>query len=373
MFGVASRLLVLLLAWPGLASAQPISGRPHCPQCEIVVSERLALGAVTDEAGPAGLSWVALGLSDGAFHVVSIQLPAVGVLVYASDGGFVGPLARRGQGPGELGLPSRLASSPNGEVFVYDLAGSSVHVFGSHRAFRRMFRGVVPPEVAVVIGDTILVVLAGSARSREVPDREVVVYDARSGTAIRGIGPQSDLRPDRSSTVTHVAGSSDESIWLVRAGDRLIERWSLQGERIASIEWSADWLRSARPGAADDRGARLLHVWEDSRTGLLWVTSTVRDPDYRPPPEGLPARGPLPSGYLDPRQVNARLNTVISVIDLDRGEAVAHLEIDEHVHQFLVDGRVTVMREADNGHQWIEVLRLELRGYPDHSRSDLRE
>lgn len=365
---VGMRLCSYFLAGLTLASCDSqsvtITGQSVCNACEIVVAGRLALGSSSDSAGPAGPSRVALGRPDNSFYVVSDQLPAMGVIMYSADGRYLGRLARRGQGPGEIARAARVASAGNGELFVYDLAGSAIHVFGPDREYRRTLRGIAQPvDDPLIIGDSIVVVQTGSTRPRNAPDRDVVLYDARSGVLIRGMGPRSDLRPDQAPAVNHVAQSEGAMLWLVQTASDRIERWSLGDEPVVSFQWAEGWARFARPSGSEPR-AMLARAWEDPQTGLLWVASTARNPGYRPPPAPPVTPGqPLPSGHLDPQQLNARLNTIISVVDVARHALLAHLEIDEYVHQFLPDGRLVVMKEADDGNQRIEVVRLQLRGY----------
>jgi hypothetical protein len=362
----ATRGVLLLLVFPAGLAGQSIelSGQAVCSTCEIVVADRLALGALSDPAGPAGPSRVALGRSDNSFYVLSDQVPVMGVIVYSAEGRYAGALARRGQGPGEIMLAARVASAASGELYVYDLARSSIHVFGPDRDFRRTLHGIVQPiGDPLVLGDSIIAVLTGTARPRNASGQPVVLYDARSGALIRGMGPSSDLRPDQVPALNHIAQSEGATLWLVHAASGRIERWSLADQPVVSFRFADNWARFARASGAEPR-ATISRAWEDPQTGLLWITSVARDPGYRPPPGPpvLPGQ-PLPRGILDPQQVNARVNTIISVVDVRRRAVVAHFEIAEHVHQILPDGRLVVMQEADDGYQWIEVITLQLRGY----------
>ncbi len=93
------------------------------------------------------------------------------VLVFDRTGTFVRQIGRKGQGPGELGLPMQLTVMPDGRVVVFDLVNNAFSVFGSDGEYQTLVRA--PFGVRAGAGGTIRaapggIVMAGS----QLPDVE---------------------------------------------------------------------------------------------------------------------------------------------------------------------------------------------------------
>lgn len=87
----------------------------------------------------------------------------------------------------------------------------------------------------------------------------------------------------------------------------------------------------------------------------------VSEPGAGPPfPASEPGAAPLPSDRFSPSRLRGVINTIISVVDLDDGSVLAHLELDGVASHFLTDGRVLMPREDAVRYQWIDVVELEL-------------
>jgi hypothetical protein len=373
---LVSAALVLLASGPQAAAAGQqasqdlvVTGEPSCEACLIRIADRVVLGSIEDGASPAGQVQVATG-GDGDFYLTSQGLPLPGLLRYASDGAFKGIWGRRGQGPGEMGLPWRLGGAEDGTFYVYDAEIGVVHVFDPRGAWERTLRPIVPPVLGpVLIGDSIMALVPGSARLTEVPDRDVVLYDVRTARVLGGVGPVGPFVAGQPATVGAIANGSDGSIWVARGASGVIERWTVSGRLASTLRWEEGWARFAR---ADGRRAAYLgaHIWQDPESGLLWVVSNSPSPSAPPPVRVEPGQ-PLPSGLLDPRSLNARHSPIVSVVDLAHGKVLAHMVLDRYVHAVLADGRLVVMNESDTGYQWAEVLRLELTGLREMSATSV--
>lgn len=342
-----------------------VTGEPSCVECEIRVVDRVALGHVDDEVSPAGPVRVALA-GDGGFYLISDHLPLPGILRYAPDGTFLEMLGRQGDGPGEMGRSWRLGGAADGTLLIYDLPRAAMHVFGPDGAWLRTLQPVNPVLFGPLpVGDTIFAIVPAGARPREVPDREVVLYDAHDGTVLGGVGPPSPFVAGQPSGVSSMAAGTGGRIWLGRGGTGVIEEWTLTNELVGTLEWDEGWPGFAR---SDGRTAAFLagQLWQDPESGLLWVVSNSPDPTYvAPPPPRVEPGQPLPSGMLDPAGLNARHSPIVSVVDPAGGQVLTHMMLDLYVHAVLADGRLVVMHEEENGYQWAEVLRLELSGAPE--------
>lgn len=341
-----------------------LSGEPSCQACEIRIADRVVLGSMDDSVSPSGRSQVILG-EDGGFFLISEQLSLPGVLRYGPDGSFRGVLGRQGQGPGEMGRPWRLGGTSGGVLYVFDALLSAVHVFGPDGEWERTLRPVVNPiQGPVPVGDSVMALVAASTGPSAAAGHDVVLYDARSGELLGGMGPERPPEAGRTRVVTSLAPARDGALWLGQGSLGVLERWTLSGERTSLLEWAEGWPRFARPDGGT--GAFLGgHLWEDPGSGLLWVVSSSPNPSYVASPEDTVLPGqPLPVGFLDPAALNNRHRTIVTVVDPDRGQVLAHRMLDAYVHAVLLDGRLVVMDEAESGYQWAEVLRLELVGLP---------
>lgn len=359
--------LSALLLFPVIGGAQEIrlSGQPTCAECEVRIADRLQLGSREDTlVGVPGMVRAAMDGS-GKIYVISDLQPMASVPVYdGKSGDLVRMLGRRGQGPGEFSRVSRLTAGST-HVYLQDVSGR-IHVFDVDGAFEGTLNQVPPPRMNLsLIEDTILVVVGAQRARHGSSNRDVHLFDAGTGQFLRELGPPSEFGPSGGSATVRVAEASPGSVWLVHPPDRLTN-WSLEGERSSTIRWARDWLEHVSPryrGSSADDGYVLHDLWSNPHTGLLWVASVVDDPDYTDPhPPPVPGQ-PMDPGRFAPMQMNAAKQTIISVVDPNRGDVVAHLEINEAAYEFLGDGRLVVMQEADDGlFQWVELLTLELVG-----------
>lgn len=356
-----------LLASVGAASAAAqvveVGGAAVCATCRIVIEDRLVLGAADDPEIGGAMVRAALG-NGGRVHVISDLLPSPGIRTYDAGGRYSGLVGRPGAGPGEFRHAWRIATGAGGELYVHDTSGL-VQVFGPDGGFRRTLRGpVLPSADPVIVGDSLLVIVSAGIRPTEVSDRDVFVYRADTGRLVGGTGPHVPADGRRASLAVFASGR--ERIWILHrpGGEHGLERWTLSGTRQLRMTFTPGW-HSAVPGAARASGATVGRVWEDTSHGLLWMKSQVDDPSYRSPfPEPRPGE-PFPRYWFDAGEMNRRHDSIISVIDISRGVVLAHLYLDEHVYQFLEDGRLVTMRESEDGYQWVELIRLGLAGHTD--------
>jgi hypothetical protein len=342
-----------------------LTGASACPACSIQVVERLPIGSPSDPEIGGGMVRATLG-ADATIFVISDLLDSPGVRRYSAAGKYAGLAGRFGQGPGEFRHAWRITSNRIGELYVHDIDGT-VQVFGSDGRFRRVLRGLIRPVTdPIIIDDTLLAIVAGSTRPRAVPDRDVILYSAVTGEVAGGTGPVSDLRPGQPKPVAAVFPSSNGRVWILEraggGGANAIERWTISGTVELRIEPAPGWHGGVR-GAPRAANASVGRVWEDTDRGLLWIKSQIADPAYRDPFSAPRPGQPYPRYYFDAGEMNRRWNSIITVFDIARGLAVAHLHLDQHVYDFLGDGRIVTMKESDDGYQWVEILRLQLAGY----------
>lgn len=90
--------------------------------------ERYSLGAVTGVA------------VDGQGHVWVADHQAATLRRYSPEGGYLGDVGRRGQGPGEFSYLMDIRTTPDGNVIAWDPLGAGVHVFDPDGRFVRSHR-----------------------------------------------------------------------------------------------------------------------------------------------------------------------------------------------------------------------------------------
>lgn len=353
-------LLLVMAAPPAAAQNLTVSGEPVCAGCRIVQTGSVALGSIDDDESSAGLPRVVAGV-DSVLYAVSDLLPTAGAMMYAADGRHIGRMGRPGSGPGEVRHVMRLAVAPDGKLILHDLANGP-QVYAPSREFVRSLRQMpVSTTNLVVMADSLLAVVAPT-RPASAPSHPIQLYSLHTGEFVRGTGPESDLQPGSPRPVTRVAPSADGTVWAIEPPHRL-SRWDVNGRRLGQIEWNPDWLLRVNPvfrGVASEYAHVLDDAWEDASRQLLWVSSVVDDPRHRGSTPPVRPGEPFPRDYFTPARLNRVKTSIISVVDLRRGEVIAHLEIDALVYQFLNDGRIVLMYEDSTGYQWIEIVTLTL-------------
>ncbi len=321
----------------------------------------MVLGSTGDSVSLAALPRVTV-TERGTFYALSDALPLPGVLTYGEAGEFRGITGRRGNGPGEFERSWRLAHAPGGGLVVWDIA-NGVQTFDSEGDFvARTPGGRVPLPVTdpVILDDRVAVVMP-RAPLPDAPDRTVVLFDLESGEFVGGSGPVFDAEAPRGPV--HLAPACRGGFWSVRQ-NTVVERWSTGGELDATLRWPTDWAeRAARHIEVPIDEVLDFRVHEACETGLMWFLAVLRDPTADGS-ETTPVRPgqPFPPFHFDAARLNRIHNTVVGVLDPDDGQVLALRSMDANVYQFLPDGRLLTMREDDVGHQWAEVVRLELEG-----------
>jgi hypothetical protein len=182
-------------------------------------------------------------LPDGGFIVIDDR-ETLPVRVFSEDGRFRMSIGRRGEGPGEFGRPTRVATDPAGGVLVWDSGHRRLHRFDLEGRWEGDLRSDVLGEgdivdFAPVTGDTFLLLREEGASGPPEPG-----LNRRSNTArlLRAAGELD--------TLAAFPGTD----WELRV--------NTQGGEIRSIEILRPWYLP-----------RLLHAF--TRDGV-WLTNGVR-------------------------------------------------------------------------------------------------
>lgn len=134
----AVALMVLIAAAPVAAQSQvelPARDRP----LEGGLTEVFAIGSANGEDWET-FSNVPSVAFDAAGSLYVLDRDNGRVMVYDRTGRFVRQVGRKGQGPGELGLPMQMTVMPDGRVVVFDLVNNALVVFGADGAYQTQVR-----------------------------------------------------------------------------------------------------------------------------------------------------------------------------------------------------------------------------------------
>jgi hypothetical protein len=141
----------------------------------------------------------------------------------------------------------------------------------------------------------------------------------------------------------------------------VIERWRVEGGQLTLVlerrtDWFVSWERYEGPIAVVRPPPTVHAVWEDGAR-RLWVAIHVADSEWRR--SDFEAR---PGDMVrSPRAAKHRLlDTIVEVIDVQRGVLLASQRFDE-VFQTVVNGQPFVTYEEDEtGHPTYKVWRFRL-------------
>jgi hypothetical protein len=350
-----------------LVEGGALLGAATCPDCEIVIQDRLRLG---DDFSFGVMPQVALTRS-GYFVGLDEFVPTGGgPLLFDTQGRVFGVLGGRGQGPGEFRFPARLAGGlPSDTLLIFDRA-SGLQVVDIHGTHLRTFTRVPTPRgSAIRLNDTILVVASMSRRPVTVPDQEVAAFDLRSGEPIGGLGPLTGMGPGALS-IPWAALAGDYRVWLPLGPNRVGRFRIGVTEPEEELTWDPHWLPTVhsryRTVRADTGGVTILNLWEQPDENLLWVLSVARDPTVEDPVQSLTPGQPYPEEARTLQYFLRTWNSIVSVLDMEGRSVLAHLELDRGAGlEFLPDGRLAVMDVAEGTPHATAVylLRLRLRGW----------
>lgn len=180
------------------------------------------------------------------------------VTVFNADGSFRAAVGRRGNGPGEMQTPWKVAVDAHDSLFVYDLNNARISVFDPQLRFRRDFR--IPPNWLVnslgFLPDGRLLV-AAYGRGEAAPLHVL----ARDGRRLSSFGPRPqgrDLEPFESSLLGGAAAVSADGIAYSNKSPYEISFFDLSGRLQARCTGRPQWTTPpAQAISRTDQGSGL--------------------------------------------------------------------------------------------------------------------
>lgn len=158
-----------------VAAAAPLAGQ----NTELPGGDRPLRGELTEVfavGSASGEDWetfsaVPAVAFDAAGSLYVLDRDNARVLVFDRTGRFVRAVGRKGQGPGELGLPLQMTVMADGRVVIFDLVNNAFSIFDSDGTYRTLVRapmGIRAAQAGSMRAHGAGVVLAGS----QLPDPE---------------------------------------------------------------------------------------------------------------------------------------------------------------------------------------------------------
>lgn len=322
-----------------------ISGAPTCEECEITLEPIASLGGPSDPTSvrtDAMVEGCGVGRLAGGDFVVASLVGGGPLLVYAPDGSLRRTIGRNGAGPGEFGPDRRFTVGPGDTLTVIDETNARVEfitALGEHlRSFPLPGR---TGQFSRLPDGSIL--LHRKPSGLPGPDAPPLFhrYDAQ-GVELGTFG-LSTFEPAELDhwlvTAGHASGFWTGSLWRYE-----IYRRTAIDSPVLTVRRDVEWFP---PDGAyrDDMHVRtppppnLIAVRED-REGRLWTYSIVPDPDWKP--------GDIPRG-LPPSWWRASFDTMIEVLDLEEGTAVAQLRYDDWIGAVCNSNVIYTVTEAESG------------------------
>jgi len=270
-------------------------------------------------------SWTSI-VRDGSGRFYSAATGASGrglLLVWGSDGKFLRTLGRQGEGPGELvgrGLPA-LMIGPGDSLIVNEASRWSV--FGPDMEFGRVIVGPAVTrnrDMIHVLEDGRFLSTAPVAAGDPAAWFHLSGAD---GKLIRSFGPIEPPPADGQAPPRASALAGDGAFWVGpppgAPGGYVLEQWSVDGQRLRSIERRVDWIVGEAPDPAARVPLPLFNAMHVDDAGRLWVMALVKDARWRP----------LQPGENDDELATELYDIRYEVIDPSAGAVLVSGVIDE--------------------------------------------
>lgn len=353
-------MIALLSATLALQSPREIPNRIDCPRCTIQLTQVAMLGSDLVE-------WPQEIREDrqGRYYVTQPnkrELPAI----FDATGRRLGTLGERGEGPGEFRLAAHIAIDPRTDsIFVTDWGTPRLSVFSPQWKFVRSFPFPSSASAIGVLRNQHLVTMA------RISDRASIGLPfhifQRDGQRTKAIGdPNRPLTPGREVFFPHrLVASRRGGFWAVpQSGEYRIEHWTVSGVRDVYLRRRPAWhtvLESTSdagdPLTVDSPPSMHMGVAE-AENGYLWVVTRVADPRRRR--ATLDTLRNIEGRYVIARSWDQVWDSVIELIDPDRGIVVAAQRFDEMFHlMVLPSGKVVHITETEAGIE-ARILKLNL-------------
>jgi hypothetical protein len=283
-------------------------------------------------------------------------------------------VGRRGNGPGEF---QSLISIVWLDESLYAFDIGRLHVFGSSFDLVRSTSNVAAPQRPRSVGGSRVLGLGRFGSSNPLANFPAYVFDMNTG-AVTPVGEREDPDAGRRcgycTRFTASPAADQGSAWLAAANRYQLRKISLEtGVPLRQVDvirshWFAEWDSAGMwaLGVAP-RPSSIVSVREDNE-GLLWVLGSRSAAGWTPTPRpSTPDFEVRAAAGVAGREIgewqaaiNAKLESVVDVIDPTSGSLLGSLKLPGNLHQLTSELYYTT-REIATSEVVVTVFRITLR------------
>lgn len=307
-----------------------------------------SLGSAADSDSPAEAFHHVVRDGHGRYFAVS-GFPVTRILVYNSDGDLEAVWGRGGEGPGEYQTIRQLLMLRGDSLGVLDPGSSRLTILNSDGSVARTQGLAVHPfEIAQLDNGTLVV----AGRQYTASGSGYAMHVVRPDGSARRFGPAVTVLPTRPSASLRRLAAAGETVWAARPDRYELTEYAADGTPLRVLKREADWFPERETEGAVDFAKEPpfpfladVHVDEE---GLVWTLVRLAADDWAPVDD--PGLMPSWGRYFD---------SIVEVIDPDRGLVVRSQRFPWYGHRFTNDGLVVSHREDILGVLVLDIWRLE--------------
>lgn len=350
------RVLVL-----GLALTAIDASRAPAMQQQIKAEHVLTLGSEGGQGIIPGMVRSVVRDRAGQFWITvySSEPP----IVFDAQGRFRFTVGRKGRGPGEFTGALQVLATEGDSVLVYDPGNGRINAFDPDGEFRSSRNLVSPAYWDLIVLSNGYAVVNGDVRTRQSAGFPIHVYSADQAQPLRSFGVEVPiLRPaqPRGMLNRSLAAGSDGTFWTAAKNEYLLERWDIDGRRLARIERRPAWFQPMIGDVDVLEGepyAQVIDVDSDE-SGRLWVSAVVPEDDWEKATTVSTDRTGRTRRRIE--DYSKAYDAVIEVLDPRSGEMLAHGRFDSTMVLFLGDGYIATVLSTRDLVPVVEIWRMHL-------------
>ena len=333
--------------------ATPLAGQAivhlsPCTACGMTLSHMAALGSATDPESPADLTHRDVVHDAQGRYFVRAGWPVNRVLVYDSGGNLEAVWGRRGEGPGEYRVIGQLLMLHEDSLGVLDRSNARLTVLNADGSVARTQQLPIQPfpDQIARLDDGTLVVAGGEHTAAATG---YIMHVVRTDGLVSPLVPAGMVLRSRPSASRRRLASAGMTVWAARPDRYELTQYASDGTPLRVlkrvVEWFPDREVEGVVDPAKEPPAPYLRVIRVDEDGFIWTLVRVADADWSPAEE---------VGSISRER---RYDSIVEVIDANRGMVVRSQRFPWHGHGFTNDGLVVSQREDALGVIVLDVWR----------------
>lgn len=326
--------LALALSGNSLAG-QAITRLSPCTACELRVSHLVSLGSASDPDSPADRFHRDVVHDARGRYFVRAGFPVNRILVYDSDGILDSVWGRGGEGPGEYRSIRQLLMLRGDSLGVFDQVNARLTVVNADGSVARtqLLRINPYPHQIAQLADGSIVVAGGENTAAATG---YVMHVVRPDGSVSPAVSAETVDPYRPSAAQRRLAAAGMTVWAARPDRYEITEYAADGTPVRMLKREVDWFPDREVEGVNDPAREpphpyltTVHVDEE---GFIWAMVRLADADWAPVDSV--------SSILD----EERYDSIVEVIDPDRGVVLRSQRFPWYGHGFTNDGLIVSQR-----------------------------